>query len=233
MSWHVFDVERVTVDHLAAAQRKDLYRGLVAVDREPDYVDVADAALLDRLPLAQAADREQPVAVPRRLFEALALRCVVHLLLELALDGARVAGEEVDHPVDDLGVGLLRDVVDAGCVTALDVVIEARDSRVPARLRTLAGPVLEDAIEDIERFAHLLRVRVRPEVGDAAAMPLAREHDPREVVADRDSDVWQRKHGENALEPPKESTTDGTESTARPSRNQTLPLPCTRGRGSG
>ena len=55
-----------------------------------------------------------------------------------------------------------------------------------------ARPELEDAVEHVERLAHLLRVRVRAEVEDAAAVPLAREHHPRVVVLDRDRDVRER-----------------------------------------
>ena len=61
-----------------------------------------------------------------------------------------------------------------------------------AGLRPLAGPVREDAVEHVERLAHLLRVRVRAEVDDPAAVPLAREHDARVVVLDRDRDVGER-----------------------------------------
>ena len=67
-----------------------------------------------------------------------------------------------------LAVVLLRDVPDARRVAALDVVVEARDAAVPAGLRALARPVAKDAVEHVERLAHLLRVRVRPEVPDAA-----------------------------------------------------------------
>src|SRR5439155_26999233 len=108
---------------------------------------VAHASLLDRLTLAQPADCEQTVAVAGGLLEALAFGRVVHLPLQLALDRPGIAGEEIDHPVDDLGVGLLRDVVHAGRVAAFDVVIEAGNSGVAARLRALARAVLEDAIE--------------------------------------------------------------------------------------
>ncbi len=63
---------------------------------------------------------------------------------------------------------------------------------MPARLRPLARPVAEDAVEDVERLAHLLRVRVRAEVPDAGPVPLAREHHARVVVLDRDRDVRER-----------------------------------------
>ncbi len=55
-----------------------------------------------------------------------------------------------------------------------------------------AGPVGEHAVEDVERLAHLLRVRVRAEVPDAAPVALAREHDARVVVLHRDRDVRER-----------------------------------------
>src|SRR6266542_4053612 len=115
------------------------------------------------------ADREEPVPVPRRLLEALRRRRLLHLRLELALDRRRVPREELDHLVDDLPVGLLRDVPYARRVAALDVEVEARDPGVPPRLRPLAGPVLEDAVEHVQRLAHLLRVGVRAEVDDASA----------------------------------------------------------------
>ena len=75
---------------------------------------------------------------------------------------------------------------------ALDVEVEARDARVTPRLRPLARPELEDAVEHVQRLAHLLRVRVRPEVDGAAPVPLAREHHPRVLVRDRDGDVRER-----------------------------------------
>ena len=79
-----------------------------------------------------------------------------------------------------------------GASAALDVEVEARDARVAARLRPLAGTELEDAVEDVERLAHLLRIRVRAEVDDTAPVALAREHDARVLVRDRDRDVRKR-----------------------------------------
>ncbi len=59
-------------------------------------------------------------------------------------------------------------------------------------LRALARPELEDAVEHVERLAHLLRVGVRAEVDGAAPVALAREHDARVLVGDRDCDVRER-----------------------------------------
>ena len=188
----VLEVERVAVDQPAVPEREQLHRGAVAVDREPDHVDRADGPPVGTLALGEALDRVQPVAVPRRILEPLLRRRLAHPRLQRAHDRARVAREEVDHAVDLLAVGLLRDRADAGRRAALDVEVEARDARVAPRLRPLAGPELEDAVEHVERLAHLLRVRVRAEVDGAAAMPLAREHDPRVLVGDGDRDVGKR-----------------------------------------
>ena len=147
---------------------------------------------LDRLPLGEPLDRAQPVSVARRVLEPLLGRRLAHLPLELAPDRPVVSREELDHAVDDSPVVLLRDVADAGREAALDVVVETRDAAVPPGLRPLARPVAEDAVQDVERLAHLLRVRVRPEVDDATPVPLTGEHDPRIVVLDRDRDVRER-----------------------------------------
>ncbi len=61
-----------------------------------------------------------------------------------------------------------------------------------AGLGPLAGPVAEDTVQDVERVAHLLRVRVRPEVDDPAPVPLAREHHARVLVLDGHGDVGER-----------------------------------------
>ncbi len=189
---HVLEVKGVPVDELAVAEREDLHGREVARDRDPDHVDGADRALVGRLALGEVPDREQSVPVPGRVLEALGRSGLLHALLEVAQDRQRLSGQELDHPLDHLAVLLLRDVADARGLAALDVVVEARDARVAARLRPLARPVLEDAVEHVEGSTHLLRVRVRPEVDDTAAVPLPREHHPRVLVLDRDRDVGER-----------------------------------------
>ncbi len=81
------------------------------------------------------------------------------------------------------------DVADARGCAAADVVVEAGDAGAAAGLRPLARPVREHPVQHVERLAHLLRARVRAEVEHALAVPLAREHHPRVLVADRDRDV--------------------------------------------
>ena len=188
----VLEVERVAIDHPPFAQREHLHRGALGRDRDPEHVDRPDRLALDRLALRQAVDRAEAVAVARRVLEPLLARRQAHLLLEPPPDRAVVPRQELDHLVDQLAVVLLRDVADAGREAALDVEVEARDPAVAAGLRPLARAVAEHAVQHVERLAHLLRVRVRPEVDDAAAMPLSREHDAREVVLDRDRDVRER-----------------------------------------
>ena len=192
LSLDVLEVEREAVDHLPVAEREQLHGGAVAVDGEPDHVDRPDRALVRGLALREALDREQAVAVARRLLEPLVGGRLAHPALELAADGARLAGEELDHAVDDLPVALLRDRADARRRAALDVEVEARDPGVPAGLRPLARAELEDPIEDVERLAHLLRIRVRPEVDGAAPVPLPREHHAGVRVGDRHRDVRER-----------------------------------------
>ena len=64
-------MEPVAVDHLSVAQREDLHRRAVAVERDPDHVDGAHSALVRRLPLGQVPHREEAVAVARGLLELL------------------------------------------------------------------------------------------------------------------------------------------------------------------
>ena len=97
----VLQMERVAVDHLAAAQREDLDDGAVALRREADHVDRADRLPLDRLPLDEVLHRVEPVAIARRVLVPLLPGRRVHLPLELALDRLDVAGEELDHGVDE------------------------------------------------------------------------------------------------------------------------------------
>ena len=84
---------------------------------------------------------------------------------------------------------LLRDVADAGRLAALDEVVEAGAAPGAARLGPVAGAVLEDLAEQVERLAHPLGVAERAEVGAPAAVALAREVDARVVLVEADPDV--------------------------------------------
>ena len=137
MAGHVLEVEAVAVDQLPVAQREELHRGPIAVDRDPDRVDRPDRPLVRRLPLGEVADREETVPVARRLLEALVLGRQLHLPLQLAHDRPRLPGQELDDAVDHAPVVLLRHVAHARRQAALDVVVEARNPRVAPRLSAL------------------------------------------------------------------------------------------------
>src|SRR5439155_17718599 len=100
-------MEAVPVDELAVAEREDLHRRSVAFDGDADHVNGPDRPLVGSLPLCEVPDTEQPVAVAGRILEALFRRRLLHLPLQLALDRPSLAGEELDHPLDDLPVLLL------------------------------------------------------------------------------------------------------------------------------
>ena len=188
----VLELEAVAVDEPPVPQREDLHRCTVAVHGEPDHVDRLGPALRCGLALGEMTHGEEPVAIPGGIFETLLGSRGRHLALELVGDRLRVAREEVDHAVDDPPVLLRRDLAHARGEAAVDVVVEAGDPRVPARPRPLTRAEAEGAVEHVERLAHLLRVRIRPEVHDAAAVPLAREHHARVLVLERYRDVRER-----------------------------------------
>src|SRR6185295_19907029 len=105
-------------------------------------------------PLHQRANCIQAVAVDRRPLELLVGRGLRHLALQVPLDVAVAAREKVDDRFDIAPVLLAVDVAHARRLAALDVVVEARNARAPSRLRALAGPVLEQLAEQVERFAN-------------------------------------------------------------------------------
>ena len=188
----VLEVEGEAVDELAVPQREQLDGGAVVLDGEADHVDRPHRPLVRRLPLREALDRPQPVAIARRLLESLLGRRLPHPSFERTQDRLRFSGEELDHPLDDRAVVVLGDRPDAGRGAPLDVVVEARDPGVAPGLRPLARPELEHTVQDVERLAYLFRVGVRPEVDGVAPVPLAREHDARKGVGDRHGDVRKR-----------------------------------------
>ena len=186
---NALQMKSVAIDHAAAAKREDLNRGTLALDREPQYVHTPLAGKVGCLPLEQVLHRREPVSIPGRLLELLLVGRLLHRALQAALNRIGVAGKELDHRVDQDTVVGGRDQPDAGRIAAIDVVIEARNARAPAWLRPFAGTETEDPVQHVERAAHLLGVRVRTEVEDAAAVALTGEHDARKLVLDGHSHV--------------------------------------------
>jgi len=71
-----------------------------AVDRHRHGVDRADRLVGDPLALEQRAHGLQPVAIQRGLLELLGVGGRVHAGVEVALDLAIAARQEVDHALD-------------------------------------------------------------------------------------------------------------------------------------
>ena len=176
----------------AVADLEHLRVRLGALDRDGDQVGGVERVGGDAAALHQRADRREPVADDRGALVLLVGRRLGHLALEVALDVAVAAGEEVDDRVDLAPVLLAVDVADAGRRAALDVVVEAGHARAPPRLGPLAGAVLEQPAEQVERLADPLRRRVGAEVDPRRAVALAGEVDARELLVEADRDVRDR-----------------------------------------
>ena len=185
----VLEIEALPVGKHAVADLEHLRVRVRPVDRDRQHVERADRPARDPLALEQGAHRPQPVAVDRGLLELLLLGGGRHRRLEVALDLAVVARQEPDDRVDVGPVVLLGDVVDAGRLAALDVVVEAGAAGGAARLGPVAGPVGEELPQQVERRADALRARERPEVDALGAVALPREVHARKLLVERDADV--------------------------------------------
>ncbi len=184
----VRQVEGLAVGEHAVAYLQHLRAGVARLDGDGDRVVARHVVAGDAAALQQRTHGLQPVALDRRLLELLRLGGGAHALLDVALDGAEAARQEVDHAVHGLAVLLARDLADARRPTALDVVIQARAAAAPARLGARAGARHEDLREHLERSAHPLGVGVGPEVQAPRPVTLAREIDAGEVLVERDRD---------------------------------------------
>src|SRR3954451_7620650 len=184
----VLEVEGLAVGEHAVADLEDLRVGVGPVDRDGHDVDRPDRLVGHALALEEGAHGAQAVALERRLLVVARDRGRLHLVLEVALDLAVAPGEEGHDAVDRLVVLLGRHVADAGRPAALDVVVQARGARAPPRLDALAGAEEEDLAQKVQRAAYALGVRVGAEVDAVAAVALAREVNPRELLVHRDGD---------------------------------------------
>jgi hypothetical protein len=182
LTFDVLQMEGVTVNQFAVTEWKHLHRRLLTVERKPNHVRGTHGPLVRRLPGRERVDRLQPVPIASRILVSLLGRSFLHFLLQRACDRAGVSTKKRDHRVDHFPVRLTRDRANARRRTAFDVEVETRRARVATWRWPLAGAKLEDAVEHIQRLAHLLRVRVRAEVHGAPPMSLTREHHPRVLV---------------------------------------------------
>ena len=112
---------------------------------------------------------------------------LLHLGLEVALDLAIAAREEVDDLLDALAVLLLGHVADAGGAAALDVVVEAgaARTRAPARRRRSSGAGRPCRAGRASRAPSSRSSRGRSSA--VAPALLAREVDARELLVERDA----------------------------------------------
>ena len=185
----VLEVERLPVGEHALAHLEHLRVGVGLLGCHRHGVERADRVVGHPLALQQRAHGPQLVAELRGGLELLVGGGQLHRLVELALDLAVAAGEEGDDRLDVLPVLLLAHRIDAWGLAALDVVLQARAARQPARLPALAGAVLEHLAEQVERAPHALGVGERAEVDAAALVALAGEVDPRVLLVQADRDV--------------------------------------------
>ena len=184
----VGEIEGLAIGEDPVAHLEDLCVRLATIGGDGHRVEAAHRLVRHPPALQHRAHRLQPVALERRLLELLRLRRRPHPRLEVALDRREAPRQEVDHTLDARPVVLLRDVPHAGSLTPLDVVVQARTAAAPARLRPGAGAEHEHLCQHLQRRPHPLGVRIRPEVGATAAVALAREVHPRELLVEGDRD---------------------------------------------
>ncbi len=171
------DHEALAPQHAPTAHEEDLDGRFELVVGEPDDVDVL--VLLDDhlLLLAGPLHRAEAVADACRPFELELGRRLSHLDFETTDHPVGVAGQEGDELVDELVVGLLGDLTDAGAGALLDVEQQAGAAEpfVAPELVRRAGAHREGAQEEVEGVADGPGVGVRAEV--ARALALRSTHD--------------------------------------------------------
>ncbi len=198
----------VAPDHLAVTDDEQGHRRLIVLARHPDHVELGPREGGHLLALHRALDRADLVAVLRRALVVLLLGGGGHLDPE-GLDERLLAAFQEELDLLDIGaIVVLRDGLDAGALAALDVVQQARplERTLPVLDVDRAGAEREQPAHEVHRLVHARRRGVRAEVATPVVHELARPLDPREVVAERDLDVWValvvlEPHVEAGLEP--------------------------------
>ena len=110
---------------LVGAEEEDLDAELAGLVRDGEDVGLLDAAR-DHVALAlHQRERAEPVAQQRGALEVEASARLVHFALQMVLHGFGFAAEELPGLVDQLAIGLDRDLAGAGRGAALDLVQHA------------------------------------------------------------------------------------------------------------
>ena len=124
----VGEIEAVTLGKDPVAHLEDLRVCAAALHGDRDQVGARRAPRRRRCwRCISEPDGLEAVAVDRRPLELLGGGRLGHLAIQVALDVAVAAREEVDDRLDVSPVLLAVDVADAGRLASLDVVVEARD----------------------------------------------------------------------------------------------------------
>ena len=184
----VLQVEGLPVDDRPVAHQEHLHVGARLGLREPDDVERLALVHARRLALVHVAHGGEPVPQQRRLLELLRRRGGRHLALDVLLDLAEPAAQEVDRLVHGRHVLLARAAVVARAERALDEVLQAGRAAGAPRLGAAALAVREDAADELERLADLARARERAEVQVAGHAAAAEEAHARPLVVQRDLD---------------------------------------------
>ena len=179
----------MTLGEDPVAHLKHLRVSAAALHGDRDQVGAVERLAGDASALHQRPHGLEAVAVDRRPLELLGSGRLGHLPIQIALDIAVAAREEVDDRLDVSPVLLAVDVPDAGRLASLDVVIEAWDPRPATRLGPLAGAVLEQLAEQVEGLSNPPGAREGAEVDPPGTVALAGEVHPRVLLIEADAHV--------------------------------------------
>ena len=186
----VLEVEGLAVDHRPVAHAEHLHVGAGVALREPDHVERPRAR-----PRATdwrsctwrtASSRSRSSAAFSNSCAAAAAR---HLALDVRLDLAEAAAQEVDDLVDRRpGTPRARQRSSHGPSERLMKYCRQGEPLGRPGCAAVALAVREDAADQLQRLAHLARARERAEVQVARHVAAAEEAHARPLVVQRDLD---------------------------------------------
>jgi len=148
---------------LPAANEEGLDADGRALGRQREYVGVGQARGVDRLVALDEGQRLQPVAVDRRHLEIERIGGLFHRLAELLLHLGRLARQEIARIIDQFGIILLADPVDAGRRAAPDL-IEQTGPRAIVEETVGAGAQQEQLLQRVDRPVDRSGAGKRPEI---------------------------------------------------------------------
>ncbi len=165
-----------------------MYAGIGFFLRERDHVLVDLDWRHDFLPFHDPFHRPKLIAERRRPLKVQRVRRFHHLLSRIIQDSAAVPAEEIHQVLDILAVLFAVHLADTRRVTQLDVVIQAGALILSGNV-AVTGQVRESLAQNIERFPHRPRCRVRPKIAAAILLHAPRKFHFREIVGPAHGDV--------------------------------------------